>query len=105
MTAEQQKKLAIVKGNVKDVNSVKETLYLDGEMVDIILSGVGAAPVFHYYVIPSIDDPYITESALKAYTEALQGSPKKPLMVAISTTGIDDRQRDVPLLLTPLYYA
>jgi hypothetical protein len=79
-------------------------------VVDTIVSGTGAVPSFKG-LIPSIEDPTICQATaatiLKALTSIRESSPssyRKPLLVVISTTGISEYGRDIPLTMVPLYH-
>lgn len=82
------------------------------DLVDIILSGLGSVPVLNGLnpLRPiTIADPTICQDGMKAIFDALHrvqtdGKAKKPLLIAISTTGVSSRGRDVPLAMTPLYH-
>jgi len=101
--------LTIVQGNSKDETNVTEALKISGKVVDTIVSGIGAIPVFKG-LRPSIEDPLICQatmaSILKSLTRIRESSPssyKKPILISISTTGISEYGRDVPLPYTVLY--
>ncbi|KFY10367.1 hypothetical protein V492_05053 [Pseudogymnoascus sp. VKM F-4246] len=104
--------LKIVTGNVKDAESISKTLFhesLKNGVVDIIVSGVGAKPVFMPNPLrPTLDDPTICQDAtstiLKSLRTMLKPNMKKPLFVVVSTTGISDHGRDIPIAMIPLYH-
>ncbi|KAF2456043.1 hypothetical protein BDY21DRAFT_380151 [Lineolata rhizophorae] len=108
--------LTIVEGNIRDVAAVKRALVHSNRLVDLIVSGVGSAPKPQKSLSQPITlhDPTICESAMASVTEALRAletdlaAPDvpvpKPSMVAISTTGVSARRRDVPLLFVPFYH-
>ena len=115
--------LTIIEGNVRDVEKVGETITVphakddgiareSGEVVDLIICGVGGVPVFKPNPFrPTLDDPTICHSgvttilsALRAKNPSASASKPKPLLLAISTTGISDRAKDVPFAMIPLYH-
>ena len=78
--------------------------------MDIIISGVGVYPDFTNPLHPTYPDHTICEDAantvLGALKKGLQPGMKKPLFIALSTFGISDHGRDVPLMMyltSPLY--
>ena len=83
---------------------------INSKVADIIVSGVGALPVFTPNPLrPTIDDPTICQDTTTTILQALRtlhsGSPfKKPTMVVMSTTGISDSGRDIPIAMIPLYH-
>ncbi|KAM0721737.1 hypothetical protein Q7P37_002662 [Cladosporium fusiforme] len=104
--------LTVIKGDIRDPETVKQALSPAGKVVDIIVSGVGATS---FYLNPNplaplgIKDATICRDASRAILSALPTGPEaspKPLLVTISTTGITPRgkPRDVPLLWSPLYH-
>ena len=110
-----QRHLAIVAGNMKDVSNVSQTLFhpsAKGGVVDCIVSGVGGAPVFTPNPLrPTLDDPTICQDAtstvlksLKAGLKPNSNSSKKPVFIVISTTGMSDYGRDIPIAMIPLYH-
>lgn len=120
------KHLTIVQGNSKDPVKVTEALKVNNVVADMILSGVGGVPVFKPNPLrPTLDDPTICQDTVSTILKALKelhsdsgsdfGSSqdqnrdknknkKKPTLVVISTTGISDSGRDVPLAMLPLYH-
>jgi hypothetical protein len=106
------KYLTIIIGNVKDIQSVSQALFhpsFSTGVVDIIVSGIGGSPVFTPNPLrPTLDDPKICQDATSTILEALRSGLKstmeKPLFIAVSTTGISDHGRDIPIALVPLYH-
>ncbi|KAJ9636687.1 hypothetical protein H2201_008367 [Coniosporium apollinis] len=115
--------LTIVEGNIKDIATVKKTLVSkDGRIVDIIVSGIGGTPTLQWSLLRpvTLTDPNICESAAATILAALrelrqtrrddpfQSQGEKgaqgPMYIAISTTGVSAKQRDVPFLIYPLYH-
>lgn len=117
------KHLTIVQGNSKDSVKVAEALKVNNVVADLILSGVGGVPVFKPNPLrPTLDDPTICQDTVSTILKALRDlhsdpddyssqhkkkeekKKKKPTLVVISTTGISDSGRDVPLAMLPLYH-
>lgn len=99
--------LTILEGNAKDVNSLKSLLQADSGIVDTIVFGIGAAPVLRFHIIPfTMDDAHVCRAAMATLILALQelNSQTKPRLLVVSTTGITQGPRDVPLLYVPLYH-
>lgn len=91
--------LTITHGDVLKVEDCKAALTRNGRTADIIISSVGT------YSMGS--EITICTNAVKNILSALETFrlPKKPLFVALSSTGITTTgPRDVPLLLYPLYH-
>ncbi|KAI9843942.1 MAG: hypothetical protein M1837_005983 [Sclerophora amabilis] len=99
-----QDHLTIIEGNAKDPAAVSRVLQLT--TVDIIVSGIGGAPTFSNPLKPGLEDPTICEDATSTILSALRDQPpaRKPLFIVISTTGVSELARDVPLLMLPLYH-
>lgn len=116
------KHLTIVQGNSKDSVKVTEALKVNNVVADMILSGVGGVPVFKPNPLrPTLDDPTICQDTVSTILKALRDlhsdpdsdssqdkkkkkKKKKPTLVVISSTGISDYGRDVPLAMIPLYH-
>ncbi|KAK5113865.1 hypothetical protein LTR85_010398 [Meristemomyces frigidus] len=103
--------LTIVQGDVKDIDAVKRTLQLpNGEIVDIIMSGIGTYPGFQWSITRPVIQPDATlcRDAVATILHALQQlkPSKEPLFINMTTTGIQPKgkPRDVPLLFVPLYH-
>lgn len=129
-------RLTIIPGDARDKEAVKRVLTStatsqrgtqggrndgasDGSagMVDMIVSGLGAAPKFQWSLWQpvTLDNPTICQDAARTLVEALEDlqggggltkgmpSKKKPLLTFISTTGISSGPEDVPLGLRWLY--
>ncbi|ROT41468.1 hypothetical protein SODALDRAFT_331199 [Sodiomyces alkalinus F11] len=103
-------RLNIVTGDVKDVAAVRNVLFpseLNGNPVDVIISGIGGVPQFTWRG-PTLEDPHICENGTKTILEGLASlkgvaDAKKPRFCVISTTGLS-QTRDVPHLMRPLYW-
>lgn len=107
------KHLTIVQGNSKDSIKVAEALKVNNIVADMVVSGVGGVPVFKPNPLrPTLDDPTICQDTVSIILNALRElhtnsttqAKKKPTLVAISSTGISDHNRDVPLAMLPLYH-
>ncbi len=108
--------LTIIQGDVKSNSSVRSTLYHDNRLADIIIFGVGSFPKFQSSLFQpvTLDDPHICGDAMGVITNTLRAihteqhnqgmnTASKPLILAISTTGLDN-SRDVPFVYLPLYH-
>jgi nucleoside-diphosphate-sugar epimerase len=97
--------LKIVEGDVRDLDSVKEVL----EGADVIVSGVGAYPVFQWsFRKPLVaTDNTICTDAVKTILRACQElkAEKTPMLVVISTAGVQERGKPhaLPLAYLPWY--
>ncbi|KAL9024692.1 MAG: hypothetical protein Q9196_006327, partial [Gyalolechia fulgens] len=100
--------LTIVQGDIRDTQSVARVLTPQSKAVHLIISGIGRPPVFSLNPLnPIFDDPTVCQDAISAILAALRTLPPlspKPVLAALSTTGISSRARDVPILMTPLYH-
>ncbi|KAF2708686.1 hypothetical protein K504DRAFT_433109 [Pleomassaria siparia CBS 279.74] len=110
--------LTIHSGNVKDPAAASQALISptnSSVLVDHVVSGIGAAPVFQWTPpFVTIDDPNLCHTGIaailaavdllvnKGITAAQDG--RKPLITVISTTGISKKARDVPYLHFPFYH-
>ena len=102
-------KLIITTGDVNDIEPVKETLLCNGGLVNYIVCGVGGKPSFENPLRPTLDNPTICQDAMRTILAACRTltankTISKPSMVVVSTTGISDLVRDVPLVMLPLYH-
>lgn len=111
--------LTIHPGNIKDPQSVAQALISlanSGLLVNTILCGIGGTPKTQTSLRTpvTIDDPNICESGMKAVQKALENlasqgissasDGRKPLVIVISSTGIDPyNNRDIPLAMVPVY--
>lgn len=97
--------LQITAGNVTDAEAVKKTLVRDGANVDIVISGIGGKLLFTNPLKPTLDNPTICQDAVATILSALNGlAGPKPILVTLSTTGISDQKRDVPVAMMPMYH-
>ena len=115
-------KLRIIQGDVRDRDAVRRTLKPDSgssAVPDIIVFGIGGSPRLAPASIHllTVDDPNVCGAGMKCILKELEDiraasfrdagalNYKRPLVAAISTTGLSSSRgkRDVPLLLLPLY--
>ncbi|CAF9939934.1 MAG: hypothetical protein ALECFALPRED_008379 [Alectoria fallacina] len=93
--------LTISKGDVFNAEDCKGTLTLNGRTADIIISGVGVYSIGSEITICTTAANNVL-SALPTLPPPASG--KKPLFVALSSTGVSNGPRDVPLLFVPMYH-
>ena len=105
------KNLTIVQGNSRNETDMAKALQLNGQVVDLIESGIGAVLKFKN-LIPTIEDPTICADtmtvlfkALASIREASPATYKSPILIGTSTTGISEYGRDLPLPMIPVYAA
>jgi nucleoside-diphosphate-sugar epimerase len=101
------KNLEVIQGNAKDSVAVKTLLQTSTGIVDTIVFGVGAAPKLRLHIMPvTLDDVEVCRTAMATLLSALDElkAATKPRLLVISTTGITNGPRDVPLLYVPLYH-
>ena len=93
--------LTISQGDVYNASDCKKSLTLNSRTADIIISGIGVLPTG-----PEITVCTSTANNILSTLPSLPptASGKKPLFIALSTTGISDGPRDVPLVFAPLYH-
>jgi hypothetical protein len=99
--------LEIVIGSATDLNVLKELL---SHNPAIIVSGIGAAPVFHASLFKpmTIDQPTVCGDFTTIFITAIHELGQegklavKPFLVTVSTTGLTEH-RDVPWLFYGLY--
>ncbi|TLS21103.1 uncharacterized protein PpBr36_10577 [Pyricularia pennisetigena] len=107
--------LTVVQGDSRNIADVKRALSKPSDvassgLVDIVVSSVGSYPSMRNF--GANEDPTLCEESMKALLSAVeeliaQGGVQKlspPRIIAVSSTGISDFGRDVPLALAPLYY-
>lgn len=109
VSTDELSRLSIVQGDVRDAQAVQKALTVGNDVVDIIVSGIGSLPALQWSFIEPVTlrDPNICADAASTVIKALQNlhASKKPLLLAVSTTGIStpDKPRDIPLAYTWLY--
>ncbi|KAJ4289243.1 hypothetical protein N0V90_011585 [Kalmusia sp. IMI 367209] len=111
--------LTIIKGDARSPINVTQTLISptnQRHLVDVIYSSIGAYPKFQWSLrTPFVSsDPTLCEDGMKSiYTALGQLSTSgvtatidgtKPLLIALSSTGVNGRARDIPYLYYPLYH-
>lgn len=107
LPAELQNKLKLEQGNAHDVAAVARCLVNPsnpGRVVDMVFSSIGGA----FSLKTGIDDAHVCEKGARALLEALalvrkNGATGSPRIIGVSSTGISDAGRDIPLLMIPLY--
>lgn len=101
--------LTVIEGNALDEPSVSRALTHPadpGRLVDAVVFSIGGA--FDAWRLAN-DDPHVCEKAMKVLLSAMDSMVDKtggtyPRVISVSSTGISDKGRDVPLLLAPLYH-
>lgn len=102
--------LKIIQGNAKDVAAVTKILTKpDGNLVDHVVSTIGAGLAMKWGFLPVLDDPVVCQTGTAVLLEALGtlrngGAHGKPQVVVCSTTGMSKFGRDIPYLMIPLYH-
>jgi nucleoside-diphosphate-sugar epimerase len=107
--------LQLVQGNAHDVDALARCLRNPSDLsrpVDTVIFSIGARPT-----LTGMSDPHVCENGMSALLTAIRrlreednknntpGEGKKLRLVAVSSTGISDHARDIPLLMVPLYKA
>jgi hypothetical protein len=104
--------LHVIKGDIRDISSIKETLVLNNKLVDVVVSGIGMV-ISRKGLGFTSTDPHICEEGTKLILTALSQIEEDnkiwfqaggPQMVLLSTTGISDKGRDIPIAMVPLYH-
>jgi nucleoside-diphosphate-sugar epimerase len=102
--------LHVIQGDIRDLLAVKSTLTLNNKIVDIVVSSIGMA--FKGGLSFRWNDESICEDATNTILHALseleaEGKSSSlaggPEMVLLSTTGISEKSRDIPIAMVPLY--
>lgn len=107
LPAELRNKVKLEQGNAHDASAVARCLINPSDpsrVVDMVITSIGGAFSFK----TGIDDAHVCEKGAKALLEALErvrksGATGSPRIVGVSSTGISDAGRDIPLLMVPLY--
>lgn len=94
--------LHLIPGNAHSP-TLTQALVKDGKVVDMVITSIGGKPDFKTM---SIDDPTVCEVGMRTLLQALATVRKGEgvRIVVLSTTGITELGRDVPLLFVPLYH-
>jgi hypothetical protein len=110
--------LTIQAGNVLDPSACAKVLISPlnpSTLVDTIFFGIGGSPRINWSLWAPFtnDDPTVCQMGMASVLRALSdlansgisttNDSRKPQIIAISTTGISDGERDVPWVLVPLY--
>ncbi|GAB1321051.1 Oxidoreductase AflX [Madurella fahalii] len=108
--------LHIIQGNAHDAEVLARCLVHPADparLVDTIVFSIGARPT-----LKGMDDPHVCENGMAALLTALQrcraergtssststfAAAAGPRIVAVSSTGISELARDLPLLMVPMY--
>lgn len=101
--------LIIKPGNAHDIDAVAACLTVPGDatrLVDTIAFSIGGAFDFTRF---TIDDDQVCRKGMATLLAALTklragGVTGRPLITAVSTTGVSNHGRDVPLLFVPMYH-
>ncbi|KAH8899006.1 NAD(P)-binding protein [Thozetella sp. PMI_491] len=110
LAGQDQSKLRIEQGNTLDVDSILSSLPNPANpsaLVDSIVFTIGGA--FNFSKMNN-DDPTVCENSMKTLLAALtkarneRGLTGSPRIVVISTTGISEHGRDIPLAMIPMYH-
>lgn len=98
--------LTIEQGNAHDVDALLRCLTVRGP-VDTIVSSIGGAMQLSKL---TLDDPHVCETGMVSLLTAISRCRAEknltdftPRIVAVSTTGVSDVARHIPLLLIPMY--
>ncbi|KAL9129433.1 MAG: hypothetical protein Q9217_002107 [Psora testacea] len=97
--------LHITQGDVLSVEAVKGPLALNGRPADIIISGIGITTFGQSRQEVTICANALT-NIMTALREINAQAKSKPLLVALSSTGITQNEmpRDLPVLMMPFYH-
>lgn len=111
--------LRIIAGSASDTSAVRNLLVASPQqktLVDTLVSGIGSLPKVNWSnpLKPfTLEDPHVTETAMRSVEQGLKsliaegyrsGREERPLVVAISTTGVSKQKRDVPVAFLPFYH-
>lgn len=100
--------LKVVEGDVRDIDTVTNSLHIDGRLVDKIISGIGGVPHPQLSLFRPLTmmEGNICSDATKTILAALDGAERaghKPTIAVISSVGVQHNvPRDYPLMLAPL---
>jgi hypothetical protein len=109
------KKLSVIKGDIRDHSTVKQSLICNGRLVDTVISSIGMVFDFSFMKGLVAPDSAIcydgTVSILTALSE-LEADPsilppssgQRTKIIVLSTTGISDYGQDIPCAMIPLYH-
>ena len=111
-------RLFLVKGNAHDIDAVSQCLVVpsgngqQSRLVDVVVSSIGGKMVLSKM---ALDDLNVCEKGMSTLLEAIAllrargvasntSIEQTPRIVAVSTTGISEHGRDVPLAFMPMYH-
>lgn len=104
--------LKIIQGDISDITSIKSTLKINNRVADIIISAIGMVIEMQGLGFSS-KTPHICEEGTKAILSGLSqletqdgisGPVGGPEIALLSTTGISEKGRDIPIAMMPLYH-
>jgi nucleoside-diphosphate-sugar epimerase len=109
--SEKYPNLNIIQGDIRNVLAIKQALVHNGHIVDIVVSAIGMALRRQGLRFTS-DDIHICEEGTRCIlqarseleSEGVKGLTGGPRMVILSTTGISDKGRDIPIAMIPMYH-
>ncbi|KAH8594356.1 hypothetical protein B0O99DRAFT_624811 [Bisporella sp. PMI_857] len=110
--SEKHPNLHLIQGDIASLPAIRDTLISNGRVVDIVVSGLGMVMKRQGLKFTS-DQPHICEEATKAIFDVLAAIEKEktvqvpaggPVFVLLSTTGISEHGRDIPIAMIPLYH-
>lgn len=98
--------LTIEQGNAHDIDALLRCLTVRGK-VDTIISSIGGLLSF---ATMALDDPHVCETGMVSLLTAISRyraegnlADYNPRIVAVSTTGVSEVARHIPVLMIPLY--
>lgn len=99
--------LTLIEGSATDLNAITQTLLPENlPPASMVISGVGGTPDFSQPLSPKFVGKTICQDTIRNILEVLReqrhGYKQKPVLVAISSTGLT-KERDIPLAMVPLY--
>ena len=108
LSPEQQAQIQLRQGNGHDAEAVRSCLVHPSDptrLVDHIVSGIGNPVTWDGVLHPDLD---VCRKAMAVLLEAIvslrqEGMTGRPRITAISSTGISDVARDLPIAMIPLY--
>jgi hypothetical protein len=108
------KQLQLIQSDIRNVDSVKLCLVQQGRMVDTVVSSIGMIFVRKGLSIAKPDSTICHEGTLAILKalEELEADPsilppasgRRTKLVVLSTTGISNQGRDIPMAMIPLYH-
>jgi hypothetical protein len=104
--------LHIIQGDIRSIAALKACLVINNRLVDVVVSSIGMALVRKGLGFTS-EDQHICEEGTKCILQALgeveaEGKVTKsvngPKFAVLSTTGISEKARDIPIAMVPFYH-